>query len=81
MLTTLPISLPLLLVGATFPRTRWGAMCWRGGDKLLSGWPIDGVTADDQRRKAGLPVESDKILWPGAVTAPASERSPIVGEK
>ena len=81
MLVTLPISLPLLFVGATFPRTRWGAMCWRSGDKLFNGWPIDGETSDDQRRKADLPVESDRILWPGCVEGTESGRTAVVSEK
>lgn len=62
MLTTLPISLPMLLLGATLPRTTLGALSWRSGNRLLNGWPIDGVTADDERRAAGLPVPSDEIL-------------------
>lgn len=67
MFTMWPIYMPLLLIGAAWPRTRLGSMCARAGDKLLCGWPIDGETASDQYRAAGLPAPMDKLLWPGCL--------------
>lgn len=64
MTTTLPLSLPMLGLGATFPRTQIGSILWKSGNKLLNGRPVDGVTADEERRKVGTKVESDEILRP-----------------
>ena len=63
MLTTWPVYMPMLLFGATFPRTRMGTTLFKMGNGLLNGWPFDGVTGDDVRKERGIHCESDEIFW------------------